>query len=353
MNSKQDFGERLKGARVALGLSLRDLASKIGVTAQTISNYERGEIMPHSPVLIELARALKVKVEHFFRPVTITLSQLEFRKKNALLVKEQNEILAAIKDWLERYHQAENLFPSIAQGETLSEKAMIKVQDETDVEKIALDLREKWNLGLAPIENMVSLLEEHGIRVVFIKAADSFDACAFWAAGKPGIVAREGLPGDRLRFNLAHELGHLILKTPEEGDKRRREKPTMRFAGAFLVPAEVVKKELGENRSQINLEELHLLKHKYGLSMSAWAYRAKDLGIFSPALTQRFYMIFRREGWSAKEPGNPYPPEPSPTRLKQLVYRAFGEEIISETKAAELLGQSLANFRQELMNQNA
>jgi len=152
---------------------------------------------------------------------------------------------------------------------------------------------------------------------------------------------------------MAHELGHLILKTPEEGDKRRREKPTMRFAGAFLVPAEVVKKELGNNRSQIKLEELHLLKHKYGLSMSAWVYRAKDLGIFSPALIQRFYMIFHREGWSEKEPGNPYPPEPSPTRLKQLVYRAFGEEIISETKAAELLGQSLAKFRQELLNQNA
>lgn|GEM_PF-4063391 len=122
-------------------------------------------------------------------------------RRGSINEKEQNEILAAIKDWLERYHQAETLFPSIAQAETLSEKAMIEVQDETEVEQIALDLRGKWNLGLAPIENMVSLLEEHGIRVVFIQAADSFDACAFWAAGKPGIVARKGLPGDRLRFN--------------------------------------------------------------------------------------------------------------------------------------------------------
>lgn len=353
MNSKQLFGERLKGARANLGLSLRDLASEIGVTAQTLSNYERGEIMPKSPVLIELARALKVKVEYFFRQTALpSLTALEFRKKNALNVKEQNSIMATIREWLERYQQAENLFPTTNKP-TISQKDITEIREEADVENEALKLRKKWNLGLAPIESMVALLEENGVRVYLMKAADSFDACTFWAGDRPGIVANEELPGDRLRFNLAHELGHLILKTPGEGNKRKREKPAMRFAGAFLVPEPVVKKELGETRSQLNLEELHLLKHKYGLSMSAWAYRAKDLGIISPALTQKFYMLFRQRGWSVTEPGIPYPQESKPSRLKQLVLRAYAESIISETKAAELLGQSLMTFRQECLNQNA
>lgn len=308
--------------------------------------------MPKSPVLIELARALKVKVEYFFRQTALPLTDLEFRKKNALNVREQNTILATIREWLERYYQAENLFPTTCSA-TISQTNMINITKESEVEAVALKFRKAWNLGLAPIESMVSLLEEHGIRVYLMKAANSFDACTFWAGDKPGIVANENLPGDRLRFNLAHELGHLILKTPEEGNKRQREKPAMRFAGAFLVPESVVKKELGGSRSQLNLEELHLLKHKYGLSMAAWAYRAKDLGIISPALTRRFYMLFRQRGWSITEPGTPYPQEQGPTRLKQLVLRAYAESIISETKAAELLGQSLATFRQECLNQNA
>jgi Zn-dependent peptidase ImmA (M78 family) len=101
------------------------------------------------------------------------------------------------------------------------------------------------------------------------------------------------------------------------------------------------------------LEELHLLKHKYGLSMSAWVYRAKDLGIISPALTQKFYTILRQRNWSVIEPGTPYPQELKPSRLKQLVLRAYAESIISETKAAELLGQSLITFHEERLNQNA
>jgi Zn-dependent peptidase ImmA (M78 family) len=194
---------------------------------------------------------------------------------------------------------------------------------------------------------MTSLLEEKHIRVFFIEAPDSFDACTFWADGRPCIVARKNLPGDRLRFNLAHELGHLVIQTPDEGDKRTREKPTMHFASAFLVPSPVVKRELGETRKKLGLRELHILKMKYGLSISAWVFRAKDLGIIAESCAKGLFMYLKKN-FGKREPwADEFPPESPPTRMKQLVLRALAESVISESKAAELLGQSLYQFRQE------
>ncbi|HOY65239.1 MAG TPA: XRE family transcriptional regulator [Candidatus Ozemobacteraceae bacterium] len=353
MSAKQLVGERLKGARTAQGLSLRDLAGMVGVSAQALSNYERGDVMPGSAMLISLARALRVKIEFFFRPVTIALADLEFRKKNALQAKEQRSIIGRIHDWLERYEQIESLFPHRIEDTFLASDNQRNVSSADEVEAIAMELRNAWNLGLAPIENMTALLEEHGVRVYLIgDTTDSFDACAFRANGRCGIVAQAELPGDRLRFNLAHELGYLIINTLEEGDKRTREKPTMRFAAAFLVPQDVAIRELGQKRHHLDIDELYLLKRKYGLSMSAWIYRAKDLDIITPSTAQHLFMAFRKRGWLTREPGEPYPTESEPSMMRQLVLRAHAESLISESKAAELLGLNLNQFRQESLGQH-
>ncbi len=342
MAGDKNFGERLKSLRVSLGMSLRKLSEKLEITAQTLSNYERGLTMPSSSIVIALSKELKVKTEYFFRPVTLSISVPDFRKKNSLLVKEQSSLMEKVKEWLERYTQVESLFSNQT---AVSLPKMKAVDNSEQVEQAANDLRKQWHLGQAPIENMTSLLEENHIRVCFVDAPESFDACTFWVNDRPCIVARKDLPGDRLRFNLAHELGHLVVKTPEEGDKRTREKPTMHFASAFLVPSDVVKRELGQSRKKLDLKELHILKMKYGLSMSAWVFRAKDLGIITETTARSLFFVLRRFGKT--EPWAQFPTEPPPTRMKQLVLRAHAESIISETKAAELLGQSLYQFRQE------
>ena len=339
----KNFGERLKSLRVALGLSLRELGKRINITAQTLSNYERGATMPPSPIVIALANELKVKTEYFFRPISVKITGLDFRKKNSFLVKEQNALMAGINDWLERYKQIEIMFPE----ETKDLLPKIKdVSSFKQIENAALELRSKWDLGKAPIESMTSLLEEKNIRVYFIEASDAFDACTFWADGRPCIVARKDLPGDRLRFNLAHELGHLVIKTPEKGDKRTREKPAMSFASTFLVPSEIVKRELGASRKKLSLKELHILKLKYGLSISAWVYRAKELGIITDSYARGLFMYLRKFGKT--EPwADEFPPESEPSKMKQLVLRAYVETMISESKAAALLNQSVLKFRQE------
>jgi len=335
------MGERLKVARKAAQLSLRALAEEVGVSAQAISKYERDLMMPNSEMLLRFAQALGVKVEFFFRLQQVTLSTPAYRKRAALPRKQEQAILAQVQEWLERYLEIESLFPdektpSFDPPDHTSRQA----SSLEEVEDVALALRKKWRLGEIFIENLIDLLEDQGVKVGLVEGHDEFDACTFWANDSiPVIVTKRGVPGDRQRMNVAHELGHLVLETDDE-------KAAYRFAGAFLVPADIVRYELGERRRSLDPYELHLLKHKYGLSMQGWIYRAKDLGIISESAAGHLFRLFRREGWYREEPGDQLPPE-EPKRMTRLVLRALSEDLVSESRVAELLGKPLAQFYKE------
>jgi len=320
------------------GISQRNLADKADVSAMAISKYERNMDTPGSAVLLRLADALSVKIEYFFRPTRITLSTPTYRKRASLPTLEGASILERIQEWLERYLEIESLL-NRASTFTLPPPQRIEAMEE--IESVALALRTQWCLGLDPIENLMEACEDHGIKIGLIDGHPDFDALTLLANDTIPVVAlRRDMPGDRQRFCLAHELGHLILQPMEHIDA---EKAAHRFAGAFLVPRSTVELELGIKRHFIGLNELHLLKHKYGLSMQAWIYRTKDLGILSEADAIQLFKRFRQHGWYRAEPGNPLPPE-KPQRFERLVMHALCEDIISQARAAELLGMQLDQF---------
>ena len=334
--------KRLKMARQMAGMSMRALAEQSGVSAMAISKYEKDQMMPGSEVLIRLAQALDVKVGFFLRPVTARLTAPAFRRKASLRVNAQKAILAKTQAWLERYLDVESFFADVP---AFTPPAIdCRVASLEEVERVALELREAWALGIDPIDNLIEVLESHGIKVGVIEGTDDFDALTLWANETiPVMVVKEGMPGDRQRLSLAHELGHLILEPAEELDE---EKASFRFAGAFLIPRPMALYELGEHRRELDLYELHLLKHKYGVSMQAWVYRARDLGIISQSTAKRLWIRFRSENWREVEPGDQIPQE-TPGRMKRLVLRALAEDVISESRAAELLGKPLVQFWQE------
>ncbi|GEA15530.1 transcriptional regulator [Moorella sp. E308F] len=348
------IGDRIKSARLAAGFSMRQLAERAGISHNAISKYEKGLDIPSSGVLLRLANALSIKIEYFFRENTVELSVPSYRKKASLTKKGEESILAQVKDWLERYLEVESLFPDeeVFTQFSLSEGAIDRyITSVEEAERVAQQLREFWQLGNDPIDNLTELLEEKGIKIGLIDGAMEFDACILEEKKLgPVIVIKKELPGDRHRFNLAHELGHAIIKI-KEGINIDKERACHRFAGAFLVPAEAVRRELGNKRNTIDLLELHLLKHKYGLSMQGWIFRAKDLGIIPESEADRLFKLFRVKKWYNNEPGDQLPPE-KPERLKRLVLRALSEGIISEPRAAELLGKSLQEFWQEVEEQH-
>jgi Zn-dependent peptidase ImmA (M78 family)/DNA-binding XRE family transcriptional regulator len=336
------IGERLKMARKMARMSQQTLAEAAGVSRMAISKYERDEMDPSSSVLIALSRALDVKADYLLRPVGVRVSAPVFRKRTSLAKRAEDAIVERVRDWLERYLAIEDLlgtrllfsWPNIDR----------RISSVTGAEDLAMALRDAWSLGNDAIDNVTEILEQHGIKVGFVDGDNEFDALTLWANDDtPVIVVKRGVPGDRQRLNMAHELGHILLEMPDHWSDKQEESAAYRFAGALLMPASNIRRDLGTHRDKLDLYELHLLKHVYGLSMQAIVRRAKDLDIISRSTYEQLCREFSQKGWRRLEPGDQIEPE-RPERMKRLVLRALAEEIITRSRASELLGCSLSEF---------
>lgn len=341
------FSTRLQRARKASGLSLRALGKLAGVSHAAIKKYEDGVIMPSSDVLIKLSQALKVRTEYFFRPESIELEGIKFRKHHSLPTKRLDAITHEVIDQIERRVELENLFPQSPTKPFSQLQVLPKTIHEVgQIEEIAERIREGWNLGFDPVPDLINALETHGIRVFMteIEAEKKFDGLAALVKDMPIVVVGRTWPGDRQRFTLAHELGHLMLSN-RLAPQIDEEMACNRFAGAFLFPKTSVLQELGEHRNAIELKELEMLKQEFGLSMRGILHRVQDLGIISSAYYEELAKLFRMKGWDLQEPGLDYPTEKTHL-FEQLVFHALAEEYIGESKAAELTNMSQQQFRQ-------
>jgi Zn-dependent peptidase ImmA (M78 family) len=312
-----------------------------------ISKYEAGKSTPSSRVLLDLSKALGVRTEYFFRPVKIELQEMKHRKHSHLPKKALDQIEGDVKEQLERFIELEQLLPNgPVQPFKLPENLPAPIATLDEVEAVARELRTSWRLGIDPIPVLTDMLEERGIKVFQSQAIDDrFDGMAATVDGIPVIVVGRGWPGDRQRFTLAHELGHLVLQGRLASDVEE-EAAANRFAGAFLAPADEVRKELGEKRIWLEPRELEVLKKTYGLSMQGWMHRAKDLGILPDVHYVEMRKFFSSRGWNKTEPGEQYASE-RPQLFDQLVYRALAQDLISESKAAELLRMPLTEFQKK------
>lgn len=345
------FGERLKQARVARGLSLRQLAERVGVSPMALSKYENDRVRPSAGVRQRLCEVLGVKPGYFTRPQQVTLECVEYRTRRRLGAKARAAVEARVAEFLERYLAAESIFePGRLPVFSWPRCCERSIESVDDAEEVAEGLRQEWELGVDPIANLCEALEDRGLKVVLLPDAPAdFDGFSCLANGTvPVVVSRQGddLPGDRQRFNLAHELGHLLLKE-RVAEGLDLERVCHRFAGAFLVPRESVLMEVGPRRSWVTPRELHQLKHKWGLSMAAWLHRLKDLEVISASEYETSMRQFRRQGWHVREPGEQYPPEGT-QRFLRLVERAVAEDLISVGRAGDFLNKPLYQVREEL-----
>ncbi len=343
------LGNRLKQARQTAGLSLRVLAERVGVSAMAISKYERGESTPSSDVLLRLAKALNVRTEYFYRQSDVELTGQRYRAHVDLPEKDRDRVLSDVRDQLERWIELEQFVPTPWSKPLNMPKGLpARIEAPEEIEDIAKKIREAWDLGTVPIPDLVESLEDQGLKIFMtVHHADhKFSGMVAYANDKPIVVVGKDWPGDRQRFTLAHELGHLVLegRLPDNLDAHAEEKACDRFAGAFLVPKERAIEALGNQRTWLEPQELSMLKKEWGLSMLGWILRARDLGILPQYRTNLMWNHFKDKGWNLKEPGDEYPSQDSHL-YSQLVYRALAEEHIGESKAAELLSMTLSSLR--------
>ena len=200
---KEIFSKRLKSARVLASLSQDQLVEKMGnvVSKNAISKYEKGEMMADSTVLLALSKALNVKPDYFFRPFTVEIEKVEFRKKQRLSVKDVNAIKQTVTDFVERYIEVEQ-FLNIASTFVNPIKALV-VSSIKEIDKAALQVRTEWKIGLNALPNVIDLLEDNEIKVIEVDAPDEFDGFSGWADGKiPIIVINKNYNVERKRLTL-------------------------------------------------------------------------------------------------------------------------------------------------------
>ncbi len=348
------IGERLLRARKAAGLSLRALAERVGVSQTAISKYEKGELMPSSGQLLKLAKALGVRTEYFLRSTTLHLDGVEYRKRASTPQKFLDQITVDVTDQAERWIELLDLYPQPPIPKfTLPDGLPKEVAGDAQIEAVAELVRDQWALGANPIPDLIDTLESRGVMVIVtaIEGGAKFDGLAARADGVPIIVVAKEWPGDRQRFTLAHELGHLVLDDRLAAGQDEK-KACNHFAGAFLLPRQEVIKQIGQHRNALEVRELYMLKQEFGISMLGALFRIRQAGIISETICKHWLIEFSRRGWRTAEPGNPYRQE-STYFFEGLVYRALAEGYIGESKAAELLKISLMRFKSDRQLESA
>lgn len=186
-----------------------------------------------------------------------------------------------------------------------------------DIENIALRVREHWKLGHGPIHDVSSVLEYHGVVLVREHVScEDMDALSRWQAGRPYILYSADVEsGPRTAFNLAHELGHMILHAGVEVTSEnlpRLEKQANRFAGAFLLPRAAFSSEV----ISTSITYFQYLKKRWGVAIAAMVYRCKDLGILSESQVKYLWRQMNGQGIRKREPGDEDFQQSPPTLLR-------------------------------------
>lgn len=343
------FGTRFKSARLRSGLSLQDLASRLGnkITRQALHRYEKGEVTPNSEMLGLLSEIMAVRPDYFFRDTRIEFGALEYRKLQNLSARDENRIVEQTREYLSRYMELEEIL-GIEDEFVNPLNEFGPITTFSDVSAAADLLRDKWGVGGNSVVNIAGFLEDMHVKVVEIDIETHFNGMQTWVNdGLPVVAYNKNLRGkpDRIRFTLLHELGHLLLRFTDVNEKQK-EVLCHQFAGAVLMPESVLKEKLGPHRSKLSIQELGNLKKQYGISMQAVVRRAVECKIVSEHYGRQFFKMIEEMGWKSREPVA-YEGIECSYRFDRLLFRGLAEEQISMSKAAALKNMKLAEFHKQ------
>lgn len=341
------FISNLKSARRLTGLSLRDLASKlpINISAQSLNLYEKGARKPSSSTIIELAKVFNLPIDYFFRENKITLGNIEFRKKSKLGKQKIAYIKEYVAEYIERYIEVEKILGLNEKFHNPLNHLIINTQNDIEIQ--ANTLRLKWELGTNPIPNLIEMIENRGIKIIEVDINSDFDGLSAIVNDIAIIVLNKNLGIVRKRFTLIHELAHLILTFNENCEKNEIERYCHQFAGAFILPKSTMIAILGANRRSISQDELISLKINYGISIQAIFYRLESVGIITKNDRISYLIYLKKYGLTDDENFGTYEGYESSDRFKRLVFHALSEEIITYSKASQLLNIDLQEFKSE------
>ena len=338
--------DRLVQVLAARRLSQTQLATMVGVSPATISKWRSGQQAPESEALERLASVVNVTSEWFTRPMLPGMSKPLFRS-NASAHATARAMLDT------RIHWANELVTKLTEFVDLPELKLpyrhftnIDEIGDSDIEDAANECRALWNLGTKEIPDLVLAAESNGIIVVREETGIAqIEGLSAWSEtlGVPFVLLSSDKGNAfRSRFDLAHEIGHLILhryvgNELEAERYKLKEAQAHKFAGALLLPAETFAEEV---KTPVTLDSLLLTKQRYGISVAACIMRLYALSIITEEEKQNLYKR-RSARWGVKsEPGDDYREPERPRLLKRTIELLASSGIISVEGLAAFSGLS-------------
>lgn len=326
--------ERLSQILAARRLSQVQLASLVGVSPATVSKWRSGSQAPERDALDRLAGVVNVTPEWFTRLPTTKVSLPLFRS-NASAHVAARAMLEARLEWGQDIAVALSEFvdyPALnLPGRRFSDPEEITSEE---IELAASECRDIWRIGRAAVQDLALAVEGAGVILIREETGIAqIEGLSAWSEvlRRPLVLlSADKDNGYRSRFDLAHELGHLILHRyiprPTERDRHKQlEQQAHRFAGAFLLPAETLATEV---RMPVTLDDLLLLKRRWGVSVGAIVMRLRALKILDEEGAQA---LFKRRSarWGAKsEPGDGDRSPERPRLLRRTIDLLVDENVM-------------------------
>ena len=325
----------LRRARELRGLSANNLALQVGVSQSIISQIETGRVRASAELTRRIAEVLNVPVEFLVRPPRfVTEGSLaglfrsystKLNKTEATIIRQEASVLLEFVERLSEGYSRPDMMVPRAFGESPG--------------TIASRIRTSLGYGPdEPIGNLTRRLEKLGATIVKAELKkDAVFGYSTWANVKvprPFIILGHFQTPYRLRWSLAHELGHIVLGHEYNAlDPKEADKEADQFAGALLVPPESLAEDL---YAGVSLSSLSHLKAIYGVSIVALVRRCNEAGLIDYARYESLNVQISQKGWRKKEPGDDQAEYEEPQLVQQLLHARYGEDYTRASIAAEM-----------------
>lgn len=315
-------GKGIRYYREQKDVSQQWLADAIGVSKMTVSNFESDKRYPNVEMVKKICKALGITIGKLMSyKEDIEIAEAVFHNSNKLTKTEKSTILAQVRLNVQMYHDACMCANAEVDENRLPKE---KVPMGTDLEEIAAYIRKALHLPASgPVGNLVWALEKSGVFITVISHSANIKNFASLAAmttnETPIVAVSSALDRCGQREELAHALAYLLFSDINE-------RVLNNAVEYFLLPSEDITRELGRKRKSLCTKEIRIIAEKYGVSEQCVVHRAKKEGIIS-----------RKGQGNAQNAIVDERKAESPTRLLQMVLRAYTEGEISISRAAELL----------------
>lgn len=336
--------KQLTSARISRGMTMKELAERADLSRQMISNYESGKTIPKAESLLKILSVLNFPRSFFSNEVSeLTTGATFFRSQTASTKRVRDMQKERLKYLFDIYGKLSSYvnFPKLNLPDVL-EKDIYDITEDDIIEK-ANELRKKWELDLSsPINNLIQIAEKNGIVISEANMSNqTLDAVSRWIVDRPFIMLTDNSESSvRRRFNVAHELGHILLHNSIESIhdysaqdlKNIIEMQANLFASHFLLPSQAFTDSL----LSTSLDYYVDLKKYWKVSIQAMVYKTYSLDLIND--DQRLYLNKRISAnkWRTKEPYDDTMPVEKPKLLKMVIEMIVNNNVISKNELFQL-----------------